>query len=182
MTGRRGRFRYDLLAGELVVLSLALWGSGGRFPPHGAVARFALYGALYSAALSATVRGPATLGRRVLFVVLGTLSSAATALIGFEAAGIPHLLSFAVTPGVILTTCAALGAAGYLTLVRILWSPTLRAAALPAASLGCALAVQGMQMLQLAPRAGGAWVAASWWFAFSLVLWYEDGLAADGFL
>jgi hypothetical protein len=174
MTGRYGSFRYDRQFALLFGLALVLLTAGDWIPVHGALVRFGLYGALYSGALAVTVRGAASVGRRLMFLALGSLLSAANAGIGLEAAHLPDLLPGVLGREIILVSCAGLGAAAYSMLVRFVWSPALTATALLAATLGCMLAVQGVLMLHLAAPAGGAWVAVCWWFAFSLALWYHE--------
>lgn len=173
MIGGSGSFRYARQFAALLGLAAVLLAVGGRLPLHDAITRFGLYGALYSAVLALTVRVRAGVARRLVFIALGTLSSAANAMLGLAAADFQQSSPVALGHSVILVVCAGLGALAYAALVRILWCPTLGPAVLLAASLGCALAVQGVLVLQLALQAGGAWVAVSWWFAFSLALWYH---------
>ena len=76
----------------------------------------------------------------------------------------------------ILVMCAGLGAASYAILVRIVWRVTLTPPAIASITAGCTLATLGIAALHVVLRAAGLWVALAWWFAFSLGLWYHDGL------
>jgi len=174
MSEEPGSFVYGRHFALLLGLAVMLLAVAGRLPPHGATARFALYGALYSSALALCVRGPVAVGRRLLFTALGTLVSAANAMLGLEAVHFQLGVPVALGHSLILICCACLGAAVYATLVRAFWRPTLTLAALLAASAACTLAVQGVLALHLELQSGGAWVAVSWWFAFSLALCYHD--------
>jgi hypothetical protein len=176
MTMNGGSFRYPRHFFVLICLTAVLAAANRWLPVHGLLARFGMYGALYSFSLAVAVRAAAPAWRRLEFIALGALLSLSNAIIGIEASHIQSVLQGAFGPSLIVASCAALGAAAYTVLVRKVWKVALSPMALMSTTLCCTLAVLGMLAMHLAMRADGVWLAASWWFAFSLGLWYHDGL------
>ncbi len=174
MTTDGGSFRYPRHFAVLICLTVLLTAANHWLPLRGPVARFGMYGALYSFSLAVAVRAAEPLRRKIQFVAQGALLSVSNAIVGIDASHLQSALPWAAGPSLILALCAGLGAAGYAVLVRIVWKAVLSPLAVVSMTLCCMLAVLGILALHLALRADGAWVAVSWWFAFSLGLWYHD--------
>lgn len=175
MTTDGGAFRFRRHFAVLICLTALLTVANRWLPVHGPVARFGMYGALYSLSLAVAVRAAESVWRRLQFVALGALLSVSNVTVGIDASHIQSALPWAVGPSLILVICAGLGAASYAVLVRIVWKAALSPPAVVSMTLCCMLAALGVLALHLALRADGLWVAVSWWFAFSLGLWYRDG-------
>jgi len=180
MTAHGGVFHYPRHFAALIGLTALLTAANPWLPVHGPMARFGMYGALYSFSLAVAVRAPEPLWRRFEFIGLGSLLSLSNAIIGIDAARIQSALPGAVGPSLILAVCAGLGAASYVVLVRVVWKVALPPSGLLSMTLCCMLAALGSLALHLALRADGLWLAVSWWFAFSLGLWYHDGRKGSG--
>ena len=180
LAAERDRFRYPLHFGVLTGLTVWVTAVTRWLPVHGPVARFGLYGALYSCSLAVAVRGTVPLRHRLEFIAGGALLSAVNVIAGIQASRMLSGLPGTIGPSLILASCAGLGAAGYAVLVRTVWHAALPPRALVSMALGCMLASLGILALHLTLRADGLWVAVSWWFAFSIGLWYHDGLRRAG--
>jgi hypothetical protein len=171
-----GAFRYPRHFALLAWLAVLLAAGNRWLPVHGPVAWFGLYGALYSLALAVAVRRPQPLWRKGQFVLIGASLCVSNVIVGIDASRLPGVLVAAAGTSGILMVCAGLGAASYAILVCIIWRVTLTPLAIASITVLCSLATLGIAALHVVLRSSGLWVALAWWFAFSLGLWYHDGL------
>src|SRR5712672_2505042 len=78
----------------------------------------------------------------------------------------------------LLSMSSGIGAAAYATLIRRFFGAHLTLSAIVTVVLGCIVATLAVLVSGIYLKAGGLWVAVSWWFAMSLGLWVHDGRGA----
>jgi hypothetical protein len=162
----------------LLTCMAAVLAATSRFSPtHGALASFAIYGALHSSMLAVTLRAPQPLWRKLSFVAIGAALSALSATTSFYASHLIRRLPGMAEPALLLALSSALGAASYAFLVQRYFGANLSLRARASITLGCVLATLAVLWSGIYLRGGGVWFAAFWWFAFSAGLWYHDGRA-----
>jgi hypothetical protein len=138
-----------------------------------AAATIGVYGGLHASLLVAALRVPQALWHKLAFIAL----SAALAVLSLRVAlACDRLLGPALgslAPAAVLTLSAGLGAASYGLLIRRFWIRELPLRALIAITLCCALLTPAALPLgRHLHTLGGWWFAMTWWWSFSLALWY----------
>jgi hypothetical protein len=162
---------FVLLTGVVAVLAAAnRWSHAA-----GAVASFGIYGALHASTVSATLRRPQPLWRKLVFVAFASALSMLSALVCFHASRffgrLPGMAGYAL----LLTLASGLGAASYASLMRLYFRSHLSPRAVGSITLGCVMATLAVLLSGAYLRGGGFCFAAFWWFAFSIGLWHFDG-------
>lgn len=166
---------FVLLAGMTAVLAL----SRGSLVT-GVAATFGFYGVLHSTAIAVTLRNPAPLARRLIFIAMGGALSWLCATVGLYGARLIGPLPRILGPALLLAATASLGAASDGMLVRRCFAPDLSCRALAWIALGCAAATEVVLLSRLYLRAGALAFAAFWWFAFSIGFRHQDRRRPSG--
>jgi hypothetical protein len=159
---------------SLLLCAIALLAAGLWRQPHALTTAFAS-GALHSSMVAATLRTPALLGRKLLFVALAAALSMLSAMLTLYGnryvGGFPGMLGLRL----LVTLSAGLGAVSYAVLVRHFWVADLTSLSMVSIPLGCMLATFGvLQSGAFLSYSGGLGLVACWWLAFSAGLWYHD--------
>jgi hypothetical protein len=144
-------------------------------PAIGVVATFGIYGALHASTLAVTLRARPPAGRSLRFVVIAASLSMLSVAVGVCAS---HFIGGSMGMAqiaLLLCSSSGLGAAAYASLIRRFFGAHLTLAAIVTVVLGCIAATLAVLVSGIYLKAGGLWVAVSWWFAMSLGLWAHDG-------
>ena len=131
---------------------------------------FAINGALHAIALIAALRTPHIVWRKLAFVALAAAFSVFTMYVG-----IAGLVIFAALPGnerlyAVLALCSVTGAITYGSLTRLFWLGKFPSRLILAIALLCLLSAWLAFFVRPYLDVGGWWLAAAWWFAFSIPL------------
>jgi hypothetical protein len=171
-----GHFHYSRHFGVLAAATVILYLLGHwSLLNDSLIVTFAINGALHAAALVLALRSPQRLSRKSAFVAIAAALSVLTLYVG-----ILGLVLFAVLPGnerlyVVLGVCSLSGAITYGSLIRMFWMRKLSSRFILAMSIVCLLATSLAFFARTHVDFLGAWwLAAAWWFAFSVGLWYVD--------
>jgi hypothetical protein len=148
--------------------------------PWGTQLCFALYGALHALAVAVSLRPPRPLPSTLRFIVIASILSVSSVVLGLLGSRFLGLLPALVGPPLLLTLCAAFGAASYCALIKSFWLIDLSLRAIGIIALGCVAATWISLRSDVLPKsADGLWLALPWWFAFSAGL-YCNVLALRG--
>jgi hypothetical protein len=149
-------------------------------------ASFALYGALHASALVLALRMRQSIWKRSLFITVAAVLSATALHIGMIGMRASAGVSGSAGLYAVLGFSAAIGAASYGALIRVLVFPELALRALAVIAIGCILASDAAFLILTQTHSFAGWrLAVFWWYAFSGGLWYFDqqscvyGLSAE---
>jgi len=173
-----GILHYARHFGLLACMTAVLSATGRWIPVPGVVATFGIYGALHASLLAFTLRGRQPTGRRLRFVAVAAALSMLSVSLGL---GAGHIIggSMGMTrPALLLSLSSGVGAATYASLVRRFFGAHLTWPAIVTIMLGCVLATLAVLASGFHLKGAGLPVAVSWWFAWSLGLWFHDGRSA----
>ncbi len=162
---------FGLLGGAVLVLAL-----GGHWRPQAAVPSLALYGAVHSTIIAASLRAAPALWRKAVFIALAAGLCTLSGRASLHASRFMTMLPAAGRPYLQLAVYSGIGALGYALLVRRFWIGNLPYRAMPAMALTCMGATLAALIGLSCLRTMGSlwWLAGVWWLAFSAGLWYFD--------
>ncbi len=144
-------------------------------PAIGVAATFGIYGALHAGSLAVTLRARQSAGLKLGFVAIGASLSMASVALGACVSRVTGGTMGIAQTALLLSLSSGFGAASYASLIRRFFGALLTRSAIVTIALGCAVATLAVLVSGIHLKAGGLWVAASWWFAMSLGLWFCDG-------
>jgi hypothetical protein len=170
MSALNYRRHFALLAGLVAVFV-----AGASWRPSDVVWSAALFGAAHATSLVVSLRTSSSAARRGAFVVLAAALAAASLWLTLQVGHLAQVPSRLRTPAGLLALCSGLGAMSYGALVRRFWIGKLSLGTVLALTLGCIGATGAVfHWLPSSRGLAGSWLAATWWWAFSLALYFFE--------
>jgi hypothetical protein len=158
----------------LLMAAAALLAATGRWRPAGAVSSVGIYGAVHASVIVGTLRAAEPPLKRVLFVAGAVCLAMLSVLLALATARFSAVMPRLGKPLLLLTVAAAAGAVSYAGLIKGFWMGRLPARAIAILPVGCVASTLLVFTLLDHASAGGLWLAAPWWLAFSAGLWFYD--------
>jgi hypothetical protein len=169
-----GTVYYARHFGLLACLAAFLAATPPWAPTIGVAATFGIYGALHAGSLAVTLRARRSAGLRLGFVASGASLSMLSVALGACVSRFMDATTGIAQTALLLSLSSGFGAASYAGLIRRFFGAHLTRFAIVTIALGCMGATLTVLVSGMHLKAGGLWVAASWWFAMSLGLWSWD--------
>jgi hypothetical protein len=160
---------FGLLTAVIVLLAAT-----GSWWAAGAVSSVGVYGALHASLVVVSLRAAQRPLKRVFFIVAAASLAMLSMGLALAAARFFAVVPRLGTPLALLTVAAAAGASSYVCLTKKFWIRDLPIRAIAILPVGCVAATLATFSLPAHAPAGGLWLVAPWWLAFSAGLWYYD--------
>ena len=133
---------------------------------------FGLYGVLHAAAVVFSLRAPASVARKFLFIAVSACLSVLTLYLSLAARPMLGWVGGIAGPYLLIGFSSLFGALTYVALIRLMWVRSLTIGSMTAIAGTCALTTLAAVFALMHFSVFGRWfLALAWWYALSGGLW-----------